>query len=91
MSDNTVNRAAILFGALFGAAAAGIMYFPIAVFSERFEIVLVFIAVGVGVLYGWYGATVSFLVMHRIIAKAEAKREAEEIRRENEMLGIFED
>ena len=91
MSDNTVNRAAILFGALFGAAAAGIMYFPIAAFSERFEIVLVFIAVGVGVLYGWYGATVAFFVMRGIIAKAEAKREAEEIRRENEMLGIFDD
>ena len=91
MSDNTVNRAAILFGALFGAAAAGIMYFPIAAFSERFEIVLVFIAVGVGVLFGWYGAFVAFFVMRGIIARGEAKREAEEIRRENEMLGIFED
>ena len=91
MSDNAVYRAAILFGALFGAAAAGLMYFPIAAFSERFEIVLVLIAVGVGVLYGWYGAVVAFFVMRGIIARGEAKREAEEIRRENEMLGIFED
>ena len=91
MSYNAVNRAAILFGALFGAAVAGIMYLPIASFSDRFEIALVLIAVVVGVLYGWYGAVVAFCVMRGIVARGEAKREAEEIRRENEMLGIFED